>query len=424
MKTRVFLLTIILSLCGWTARAQYQFNPQPTENMYDYMYVFDTNYIVNCFLSDDPFSFQFEWGWSEYFQEYQNHYNGAPYSNYYAELKHYTDLKRQFCDSTLPQVEGYVIGANRVNDSIPKCYADAFAQEYYLEHMPREYVVCGVAIKLNKNPLDDSRKICILDQNFDTLSYGIFHTWNIIDPYTNERTPWNKMGWNTYYFPYDDHEALTNINDFRIAFDVPMYGNNVFRVAHTCHVYSPCLRDSIEANGGVFAIGYNLDTIFPGVLPPLFHSYLQYSTFSEPYYETLKHVGDPIPLCKFQDPKYLRHNGQWFLFEDDPVYELYRNIYIAMVPIIMVPKTQGALSQVEIEKMCYLFPNPAKDYIKVLSHYTIEKVQIFDISGKQVLEKRVNTFEDTVNISRLASGSYIVKIHTPKGCSEKKLIVP
>ena len=74
MKTRVLLLAVILGLCGWNAKAQYQFYPQPEEDMYDYMYVFDTNYIVNCFLSDDPFSFEFDWCWSNYSHEYVHHY--------------------------------------------------------------------------------------------------------------------------------------------------------------------------------------------------------------------------------------------------------------------------------------------------------------------------------------------------------------
>ena len=421
MKTRVLLLMVILSLCGWNAKAQYQFYPQPEEDMYDYMYVFDTNYIVNCFLSDDPFSFEFDWCWSNYSHEYVHHYTGKPYSMYYAELKYYTDLKRQFCDSTIPNVDGFVIGANRFNE---ERYAEAFAQEYYLEHMPRKFVVCGVAIKLNKSSLDEIRHLCILNQNFDTIAQTFFHTLHVIDPYTDERTPWNELGWNMYYFPYKYYDTLTNINDFRIAFDVPLYGHNTFRVTHTCNVYSSCIYDSIRARGGSFVTGYNLDTIFPGVLNPNAISYLQHSQFSEPYYDVLKNAGEPIPLCKYNDPKYLKHAGQWVLFEDDPVYDLYQNIYIAMVPIIMVPKSEGALSDVEMEKVCYLFPNPAKDYIKVLSHYTIKNIEIFDISGKLVAGKKVNTFEDTMDISNLPSGSYIVKIHTPKGIADKKLIIP
>lgn len=62
MKTRVLLLAVILGISGWNAKAQYHYDPEPIESMYDYLYVFDTNYIVNCFLSDDPLYFSFEFG--------------------------------------------------------------------------------------------------------------------------------------------------------------------------------------------------------------------------------------------------------------------------------------------------------------------------------------------------------------------------
>jgi hypothetical protein len=94
-----------------------------------------------------------------------------------------------------------------------------------------------------------------------------------------------------------------------------------------------------------------------------------------------------------------------------------------MVPIIMIPQTSQSLSEVELEKMCYVFPNPAKDIFKVMSHYTIKDIQVFDMMGKKVLEKEVNYFETEIIVDNLASGTYIVKINTAKGTTEKKLVV-
>ena len=110
------------------------------------------------------------------------------------------------------------------------------------------------------------RNICILDENFDTISYTIFHTFNA-GPTMEEIVNWNPDSWNTYYFPERDYEALTNIDDFKIAFDVPKFGTNNFRVHHTCNVYSPCLRDSIYARGGPIECGLNYDTIYNGMIP-------------------------------------------------------------------------------------------------------------------------------------------------------------
>ena len=94
-----------------------------------------------------------------------------------------------------------------------------------------------------------------------------------------------------------------------------------------------------------------------------------------------------------------------------------------MVPIIMIPSNTQSLSEVELEKMCYLMPNPANNYFKVMSHYTINSIQVFDMVGKLILETNVNNFEKELDISNFSSGTYLVKINTAKGSVKKKLIV-
>ncbi|MEE0992218.1 MAG: T9SS type A sorting domain-containing protein, partial [Bacteroidales bacterium] len=95
----------------------------------------------------------------------------------------------------------------------------------------------------------------------------------------------------------------------------------------------------------------------------------------------------------------------------------------AMVPIIMVPKQSSQLTEVELQKMCYLVPNPTRDYFKALSHYTIESVQVFDLAGKLLIEEKLNHFEALIDVSDFTAGTYIVKINTVKGSVEKKMIV-
>lgn len=429
MKAKFLVLFgLIGMMLQYQSYAQYQFDPEPADTMYTYMYAFDTSYFVNCFLSDDPLTLEFDYDWDESREEYLGHASSPTYSKYYAELQYYTGLKRRFCDSTLPEVQGYVIGANCLGDEY---YAEAFAQDFHLRGMNDNYVVCGVAIKLNKMGLDDLRHLTILNNNFDTLSQAVFHTLSLIDTWTNTRYPWNRGGWNMYYFPYDDYDSLTNLTDFKIGFDVPLYGTgNHFRAVHTCNVYSPCIFDSVRANGGVYAMGYPLDTVFYGILhPQTLHNIATIHWMHNVYdaWLALKEQGAfdsiVIPLCDKSETKYIKHSGDWVAFENDPVYELYRNIQIAMVPIIMIPKQAGALSEVELQKMCYLYPNPAKDYVKVLSHFDIRTVQLVDISGRVVREQIVNTFEGVIDTRGLSSGTYIVKINTVKGSVEEKLII-
>lgn len=89
----------------------------------------------------------------------------------------------------------------------------------------------------------------------------------------------------------------------------------------------------------------------------------------------------------------------------------------------MIPRSEQSIPEVELEKMCYLMPNPSKDYFKVMSHYTINSIQVFDMVGKMLIEKDVNYFEKEIDISNLSAGSYVVKINTAKGSVKKKLIV-
>ena len=400
MTKYLFVLFIILTI---NVKAQYNFVQPPNPSTYDLLYLFDTNYITMCFSTDNQMQVEFDYDtpWGVQHLAPPN----IEYSKPYSEFGWYNVKNQEWCHLNAPVPDGYVIGANSIENQT-KPYATAFAQEYnfLVGDIPyNEYVVVGVAIKLAGEQSYEDNYLHILNQNFDTLATTLFHTWDIIpnpnDP--NTTIHWNPWDWNTYYFPSQYYDTLTNINNFLIAFDVPMYANgNHFRVINTCNVYSPCIRDSINALGGAIQAGLCYDTIVMGSIhyyseayqefiqnPPeegevnyLYQGWLEYiKQFSEE---------DNIPLCRFNNSKYLKHDDEWINFEDDPVYEIWRNIRIAMVPIIMVPQTSQSLTEVELQKMCYLVPNPTRDYFKALSHYTINSVQVFDLAGKLLIEDK------------------------------------
>lgn len=433
MKKSVLILLLALLFSNLNLKAQYNLIPPPDSSQYDLLYIFDTTYFSNCFSTSDT---------------HRTHIPGVsgastPYSETYRQWRYYAPYYKSWCDTSAPIVEGYVIGATSYNNQI---YAEAFAQDYYLDQtsIPYDnYVIVGVAIKVGFESLDDFRDICILDDNFDTISRTIFNTFNT-GPSLDSIINWNRNGWNTYYFQERYYASLTNLNSFKIAFDVPKYSPSSFNIHHTCNVYSPCLRDSIFAHGGPIECGLNYDTIYMGMFPwnQLYYNWKDsitgqwysedfrpdhYSFYDvvEDYFDYLKTLGpeDNIPLCSFPDEKHLRRNGEWIRFNDDPAYTIWQNIYINMVPIIMIPSNTQSLSEVELEKMCYLMPNPASDYFKVMSHYTINNIQVFDMVGKLLIETKVNHFEKDIDISNLSSGTYIVKINTAKGSVKKKLIV-
>ncbi len=72
-----------------------------------------------------------------------------------------------------------------------------------------------------------------------------------------------------------------------------------------------------------------------------------------------------------------------------------------------------------------LYPNPAKDYVNIKLHNNTSKcdVKVFDIYGKLVNEKTVNTVMFNLDISKLSAGVYLIFISNEKGQSTQKLVV-
>lgn len=66
-----------------------------------------------------------------------------------------------------------------------------------------------------------------------------------------------------------------------------------------------------------------------------------------------------------------------------------------------------------------IYPNPATDYINILNVKTkIEKVVIFDLSGKQMLSDN----KEKINVAKLPSGVYVLSVKTDSGIRNFKFI--
>lgn len=82
----------------------------------------------------------------------------------------------------------------------------------------------------------------------------------------------------------------------------------------------------------------------------------------------------------------------------------------------------ATLSNIEIEPMpkFAMYPNPTSDFINITSNHSINKVEIFDLIGKQVLE---TTETKQIKIKNLPTGIYLVKAYFEQGTITKKIIV-
>ena len=70
-----------------------------------------------------------------------------------------------------------------------------------------------------------------------------------------------------------------------------------------------------------------------------------------------------------------------------------------------------------------LYPNPAQNNFTVdLIDNTKQQLQIFDLTGKQILQQTI-TSKTTVDVSSLDNGVYFVLLKNQTGISTQKIVV-
>ena len=76
------------------------------------------------------------------------------------------------------------------------------------------------------------------------------------------------------------------------------------------------------------------------------------------------------------------------------------------------------------ENRINIFPNPANDYVKfkLLSKTNISFIEIINIQGILVNQQKIVNNQNTIDVSDLSVGMYIIKINTDNGYIMKKFI--
>ncbi|MEI6349068.1 MAG: T9SS type A sorting domain-containing protein [Bacteroidota bacterium] len=83
-------------------------------------------------------------------------------------------------------------------------------------------------------------------------------------------------------------------------------------------------------------------------------------------------------------------------------------------PIVNIDDLSILLENLEI------FPNPVLDILSIKSELIIEKIEIYDLSGRIIQTHKVNN--NQVKISDLPTGTYFVKLHTNDKIYLSKLV--
>ena len=84
-----------------------------------------------------------------------------------------------------------------------------------------------------------------------------------------------------------------------------------------------------------------------------------------------------------------------------------------------------AIDEVSANGYVLVSPNPATGEVKVTSTVGMMQVEVYNADGVKVMEKATASSEvqTRLDVSRLHSGSYIVRVHTPMGMAIKKLVM-
>ena len=69
-----------------------------------------------------------------------------------------------------------------------------------------------------------------------------------------------------------------------------------------------------------------------------------------------------------------------------------------------------------------LYPNPVGNILNLSNLKDVNKVDVFDINGRLVITKDVNTLQISINTSQLTDGVYIISYHTSNGVLTSKFV--
>ncbi len=70
----------------------------------------------------------------------------------------------------------------------------------------------------------------------------------------------------------------------------------------------------------------------------------------------------------------------------------------------------------------YLYPNPATDYVYISNLYEASLLTIYSVDGNALLEKQILSANESVNVSSLKKGVYVVTLKSESGIKTTKFI--
>jgi hypothetical protein len=85
--------------------------------------------------------------------------------------------------------------------------------------------------------------------------------------------------------------------------------------------------------------------------------------------------------------------------------------------------TDMSLYNATVDRYSNVYPNPAKDIVTIQSSFKVREIEIHNALGQVVLRKQGSQNIETIDVSNLQSGAYIVRIKTQRGFANKKILI-
>lgn len=86
-----------------------------------------------------------------------------------------------------------------------------------------------------------------------------------------------------------------------------------------------------------------------------------------------------------------------------------------------VEESSLGTAEISAEKLVTVYPTKTKDIVNILIPKGAKTIDIFDLSGKSVLKTEAKSFQ-TIDVSQLPKGTYIINVKTEKNVSSHKFI--
>jgi hypothetical protein len=84
---------------------------------------------------------------------------------------------------------------------------------------------------------------------------------------------------------------------------------------------------------------------------------------------------------------------------------------------------ESGLTDIDVSHLVSIYPNPADDVLKIQSSFKVKEIEIHNALGQVVLRKEGGQNIETIDVSNLQSGTYIVRIKTQRGFANKKIVI-